>query len=90
MSGRTEPTMSTDVFKAHYAQPSRLQPIIDWLRQMRAAMGAPVQDFGCLTEHYRRDSGVVCKDVSRAVDADLGRLGLLDIGWQQPRRQSRR
>lgn len=82
--------MSTDVFKAPFAQPNPLKPLVDWLRQMRAALRLPAQPSGCLTEHYRRDTGIACRDVGHAVDADLGRLGLLDIGWQQPRRPNRR
>lgn len=82
--------MSTDVLKTPYAQPARLQPVMDWFRHMKAALNAPAQDFGCLTEHYRRDTGIACKDITKAVDSDLGRLGLLDIGWQQPRRHNHR
>lgn len=83
-------TMSTDVLKATFVQPARLQPVFDWFRQMSAALKLPAEDFGCLTEHYRRDTGIASKDIAKAVDAELGRLGLLDIGWQQPRRQNRR
>ncbi|GAA2827177.1 hypothetical protein EDC40_11624 [Aminobacter aminovorans] len=84
-------TMSTDVLKATYVQPARLQPVFDWFRQMRAALNVPTpQDATELSEHYRRDTGIAKKDIARAVDAELGHLGLLDIGWQQPRRQNRR
>ncbi|GAA4123614.1 hypothetical protein ACFFTN_07855 [Aminobacter aganoensis] len=82
--------MSTDVLKATFVQPARLQPVFDWFRQMRAALNVPVQDASELSEHYRRDTGIAKQDIAKAVDADLGRLGLLDIGWQQPRRQSHR
>lgn len=83
-------TMSTAVLRTTFVQPSRLQPVFDWLRQMRAALNVPApQDAAELSEHYRRDTGIAQKDIARAVDADLGRLGLLDIGWQQPRRQNR-
>lgn len=82
--------MSTDVLKTPFAQPARLQPVMDWFRQMKAALNVPAQDFGCLTEHYRRDTGIAGKEIAKAVDADLGRLGLLDIGWQQPRRHNHR
>lgn len=82
--------MSTDILKVRHVQPAHLQPLIDWLRQMRAALDAPAQGFSCLTEHYRRDTGITCKDIGHAVDAELGRFGLLDIGWQQPRRPSNR
>lgn len=84
-------TMSTAVLRTTFVQPSRLQPVFDWLRQMRAALNMPVpQDAAELSEHYRHDTCIAQKDIARAVDADLGRLGLLDIGWQQPRRQNRR
>ncbi|MBT1158873.1 hypothetical protein J1C56_25180 [Aminobacter anthyllidis] len=82
--------MSTDVLKATFVQPARLQPVFDWFRQMRAALNVPTQDAAELSEHYRRDTGIASKDIAKAVDADLGRLGLLDIGWQQPRRRNHR
>lgn len=82
--------MSTAVLRAPFAQPSRLQPVFDWFRQMKSALNVPVQDAAELSEHYRRDTGIASKDIAKAVDADLGRLGLLDIGWQQPRRHNRR
>ena len=83
-------TMSTAVLRTTFVQPSRLQPVFDWLRQMRAAPNVPApQDAAELSDHYRRDTGIAQKDIARAVDADLGRLGLLDIGWQQPRRLNR-
>jgi hypothetical protein len=82
--------MSTDVLKATFVQPARLQPVFDWFRQMRAALNVPVQDAAELSEHYRRDTGIASKDIAKAIDADLGRLGLLDIGWQQPRRHNHR
>lgn len=82
--------MSTDVLKATFVQPARLQPVFDWFRHMKAALNVPAQDATELSEHYRRDTGIAKQDIARAVDADLGRLGLLDIGWQQPRRQPRR
>lgn len=82
--------MSANVIKATYVPPIRVRPILDWFRHMKVALNVPAQDFACLTEHYRRDAGIPCKDVGRAVDAELGRLGLLDIGWQPPRRPTRR
>ncbi|MBE1204554.1 hypothetical protein [Aminobacter carboxidus] len=82
--------MSTAVFRTTYVQPSRLQPVFDWFRHMKAALNVPVQDAADLSEHYRRDTGIASTDIAKAIDADLGRLGLLDIGWQQPRRHNHR
>jgi|GEM_PF-2815821 uncharacterized protein YjiS (DUF1127 family) len=83
-------TMTTDILKATYAQPARLHQVFDWFRQMKAALNVPAQDAAELSEHYLRDTGIARKDIAKAVDAELGHLGLLDIGWQQPRRPTRR
>ena len=82
--------MSIAVFKSPVARPSRLQPILDWLRHARAALAQPVQDFDRLSDRQLADIGAERPDITRAVDQEVGRMGLLDIGWQQPRRPCRR
>ena len=82
--------MSITFFKAPAAQPNRLQPILDWLRQARAALAHPIQDIDRLSDRHLADIGAEKPDITRAVDREVGRLGLLDIGWQQPRWRGRR
>ena len=82
--------MSIALFKAPAARPSRLQPILDWLRHAKVALALPAQDADRLSDHYLADIGAERPDIARAVDQEIGRLGLLDIGWQQPRRPFRR
>ncbi len=81
--------MSIALFKAPAARPSRLRPILDWLRQAGIALAQPVEDTDRLSDHHLADIGVEKPDITRAVDLEIGRLGLLDIGWQQPRRPRR-
>lgn len=82
--------MSTDVLRGHHIEPGRLQPLLDGLRQMLAALNTPLQDCDRLSARYRRDTGIACRDIGRAVDAELTHLGLLDIGWRSTRRPMRR
>jgi uncharacterized protein YjiS (DUF1127 family) len=81
--------MSVVLFNAT-TRPSRLRPILDWLRQARVALALPAQDADRLSDHHLADIGAERPDIARAVDQEIGRLGLLDIGWQQPRRPNRR
>lgn len=90
MSGWTDRIMTTDVLRASFAEPSRLRQLFEWLRHMKVALNLPSEQFGGLSEHYRRDTGIPQKDIKRAVDTELGRFGLLDIGWQPSRRPVRR
>ncbi|KRB20863.1 MULTISPECIES: hypothetical protein [Mesorhizobium] len=69
------------------ARPARLSAIRDWLRQARVAINLPHQNVEDLSDHQLRDIGAGRKDIARAMDREIGRLGLLDIGWQQPRRR---
>ena len=71
-------------------RPSWFNAVIDWLRQARVAASLPRQDVEDLSDRQLRDIGANRKDVARAMDRELGRLGLLDIGWQTPRRQGSR
>lgn len=87
MSGRTEIIMShIALHPAYAARPSWLSAVRDWLRQTRVAVNLPHQNVEDLSDRQLRDIGAARTDISRAMDRETGRLGLLDIGWQQPRR----
>ncbi|MGX5843329.1 hypothetical protein ACWGTI_21635 [Mesorhizobium sp. ArgA1] len=75
--------MSIIVLNTPATRPSWLLAITDWLRQARVAINLPRQDVEDLSDRQLRDIGARRKDVTRAVDRELGRLGLLDIGWQR-------
>jgi hypothetical protein len=70
------------------AHPSRLRPLLDWLRHARVALS--LRDFEALPEDHLRDIGVERQAIGPAVDRDIGRLSLLDIGWQPPLKPRRR
>ncbi|QPC90150.1 hypothetical protein GA829_05845 [Mesorhizobium sp. INR15] len=66
-----------------------MHEVVEWLRLARVAVNLPHQDVENLSDRHLRDIGATRNDVSRAMDRETGRLGLLDIGWQQPRRNRR-
>ncbi|HEV2506560.1 MAG TPA: hypothetical protein VGV39_26035 [Mesorhizobium sp.] len=82
--------MSTIVLKSQQLRPSRIQPVLDWLRQARVAASLPLQNAEALSDSYLRDVGLRREDVARTVTEAPQRLGLLDLGWQGPRQQRRR
>lgn len=61
------------------------QPILNWLRHARVAL-AQAHEAKPLPDHLLADIGETPADIARTVDHDVARLGLLDLGWQQPRR----
>ena len=67
------------------ARPAWLAATLDWLRQARVAVSLPHQDVEDLSDRQLRDVGARRKDIARAMDREMGRLGLLDIGWQRPK-----
>lgn len=71
----------------HSAPPARnrLRPVLDWLRHARIAL-EQAHEARPLPAHLLTDIGETPTDIARAVDHDVARLGLLDLGWQQPRR----
>ncbi|TPM35233.1 hypothetical protein FKO01_14160 [Mesorhizobium sp. B2-3-3] len=71
---------------AYAPRPGWLSSVRDWLRQARVAVSLPHQNVEDLSDRQLRDIGAARKDIVRAMDREIGRLGLLDIGWQQPRR----
>lgn len=83
--------MSHIVLRPATASPVWLRAVLDWLRHAKIAVNLPhdpslpnenVED---LSDRQLRDIGAERKDVARATDMELGRLGLLDIGWQRAR-----
>lgn len=68
------------------ASPSWLRTAIDWLRQAKVAASLTDRDVEDLSDHQLRDIGARRSDVAHALDRELGRIGLLDTGWQRPRR----
>jgi uncharacterized protein YjiS (DUF1127 family) len=72
---------------AYTARPAWLSAVRDWLRQARVAVNLPHQNVEDLSDRQLRDIGGSRKDIGRAMDREISRLGLLDIGWQQPRRR---
>ncbi|RUW32798.1 MULTISPECIES: hypothetical protein [unclassified Mesorhizobium] len=84
--------MTEIALKCHTALKSRssvalwLRSALDWLRQARVAARLPNESIEDLSDDLLRDIGAERRDVARAVDRELGRIGLLDTGWQKPRR----
>ncbi|MDX8514885.1 hypothetical protein [Mesorhizobium captivum] len=84
--------MTEIVLKSHTALKSRsrialwLRSAVDWLRQAKVAARLPNESVEDLSDSQLRDIGAERRDVTRAMDRELGRIGLLDSGWQQPRR----
>jgi hypothetical protein len=58
----------------------------DWLRQARIALWLPHESVEDLSDSQLRDIGAERRDIAKAMDRELGRIGLLDSGWQCPRR----
>ncbi|MER9432438.1 hypothetical protein NKL07_07375 [Mesorhizobium sp. C280B] len=64
-----------------------LRAMLDWLRHAKIAVNLPYENVEDLADRQLRDIGGERKDIARAMDRELGRLGLLDIGWQRPRKR---
>ncbi|RUV66882.1 MAG: hypothetical protein EOR30_09685 [Mesorhizobium sp.] len=77
--------MSYIVLRPAAAKPIWLRPVLEWLRHAKIAVNLPHEKVEDLPDRQLRDIGAERKDVARAMDRELGRLGLLDIGWQRPR-----
>ncbi|RUT81968.1 MULTISPECIES: hypothetical protein [unclassified Mesorhizobium] len=87
--------MSIIVLNSSTPRPAWLGETLDWLRHARAAIRLARRDIAYqnvedLSDRQLRDIGGERRDVARAMDRELGRLGLLDIGWQRPRRSGNR
>ncbi|AMY02954.1 hypothetical protein AB0V79_07270 [Mesorhizobium ciceri] len=84
--------MSIIVLNSSAHRPNWLAETLDWLRHARVAIRLPRRDTAYqniedLSDRQLRDIGGARRDVARAMDKELGRLGLLDIGWQRPGRR---
>jgi hypothetical protein len=82
--------MSIITLNSKTTRPLWLHAVFDWLRQAKVAANMPSQSTEDLSDRHLLDIGAERTDVTRAIDRELGRLGLLDIGWQTPRRHGRR
>ncbi|RUU11768.1 hypothetical protein EOD23_09485 [Mesorhizobium sp. USDA-HM6] len=84
--------MTEIVLKSRTALKSRsritlwLRSAVDWLRQAKVAARLPVESIEDLSDRQLRDIGGERRDVGKAMDWELGRIGLLDTGWQKPGR----
>ncbi|MDX8525273.1 hypothetical protein RFM68_12205 [Mesorhizobium sp. MSK_1335] len=65
--------------------PNWLHATFDWLRHARVAARLRLESVEDLSDHQLRDIGGERRDVTKAMDRELGRIGLLDKGWQQPK-----
>ncbi|WP_217574257.1 hypothetical protein [Mesorhizobium sp. GbtcB19] len=87
--------MSEIALKSHATLGSRsaitlwLRSAADWLRQARVAARLSQESVEDLSDSQLRDIGAERRDISKAMDRELGRIGLLDAGWQRPRRSHR-
>ncbi|RWC45459.1 MAG: hypothetical protein E5V72_31040 [Mesorhizobium sp.] len=77
--------MSHIVMTPAIARSAWLRATLDWFRHAKVAVNLPHQNVDDLADRQLRDIGAERKDVARVTDRELGRLGLLDIGWQRPR-----
>ncbi|MER9236636.1 hypothetical protein NKI56_32255 [Mesorhizobium sp. M0622] len=68
-------------------RPAWLRAVLDWLRHAKIAVNLPYENVEDLPDRQLRDIGGERKDIARAMDRELGRLGLLDTGWQPPQRR---
>ena len=82
--------MSIIVLNSPAARPTWFLAVTDWLRHARVALNLPRENVEDLSDPQLRDIGAKRKDVTRAMDRELGRLGLLDIGWQRNKGIGRR
>jgi uncharacterized protein YjiS (DUF1127 family) len=57
------------------------------LRSFRDALRYPAVEgeLDSLSEHYLRDVGIDSRNISKAVEAEITGISLLDTGWVKPR-----
>lgn len=73
-------------------EPLRLAKTIGrTLRQFRDALRyrAAESELDTLSDRYLRDVGVERRSISKAVEAEITGISLLDTGWAKPRRRLR-
>jgi uncharacterized protein YjiS (DUF1127 family) len=81
--------MSIAVNETATVRSGRLRLILDWLRHAKVASSV-VQSMNGLSDRDLADIGAKRPDIARAVNHEVHRLRLLDLGWQQPYRPQRR
>jgi len=77
----------SDIALRSAPRPNRFDAFANWLRQMRSALSVPAPHARYLPDCYLRDIGLRRCEIARAVDEGSARIGLLDLGWQTPRRR---
>jgi uncharacterized protein YjiS (DUF1127 family) len=87
MSGEADCTMSHIVLSSATVRPVWLRAVFDWFRHAKIAVNLAQENIEDLPDRQLRDIGAERKDVARVMDRELGRLGLLDVGWQRPRKR---
>ncbi|PAQ06043.1 hypothetical protein [Mesorhizobium temperatum] len=80
--------MSHIALSSETIRPAWLRAVSDWFRHAKIAINLPHENVEDLPDRQLRDIGAERKDVAHVMDRELGRLGLLDIGWQRPRKRS--
>ncbi|RWK58530.1 hypothetical protein [Mesorhizobium sp.] len=78
--------MSHIALSSETIRPAWLRAVSDWFRHAKIAINLPHENVEDLPDRQLRDIGAERKDVAHVMDRELGRLGLLDIGWQRPRK----
>jgi uncharacterized protein YjiS (DUF1127 family) len=78
--------MSHITLSSETIRPAWLRATLDWFRYAKVAVNLPHEKVEDLPDRQLRDIGAERKDVAHVMDRELGRLGLLDIGWQRPRK----
>jgi uncharacterized protein YjiS (DUF1127 family) len=66
-----------------------LASLVRWLRHVQQKAHYE-KALRTLPERQLQDIGIDPRQFVRSADTEVERLGLLDIGWQQPRRPTRR
>lgn len=81
--------MSDIVLKSHdhLKSPAShwLRAALDWLGQARVAARLPHESVDDLSDRQLRDIGGERRDIAKALDRELGQIGLLGSGWQRHR-----
>jgi hypothetical protein len=82
--------MSIAVSETATVRSGRLRLILGWLRHAKVALSVGHQSMNGLSDRDLADIGAERPEIVRAVNHEVHRLGLLDLGWQLPYRPQRR
>lgn len=72
---------------AHWS--SHLRSLFNSLLPARKVPGLPIEEMQALSDRLLDDIGVDPRSIPRPAHEEAVRLGLLDRGWQPPRRVNR-